>query len=67
MASESSFDVVSRVDHQEVGSALDQAAKEIRNHLDFKGAGKERDDLQAVQRLIVAQDHDFAAQFADHR
>ncbi len=37
MASENSFDVVSKVDHQEVDNALNQAAKEIRNRFDFKG------------------------------
>ena len=37
MASESSFDVVSKVDHQEVDNALNQAAKEISQRYDFKG------------------------------
>ncbi|MBA8792833.1 hypothetical protein FHX74_000427 [Friedmanniella endophytica] len=36
MASESSFDIVSKVDHQEVDNALNQAAKEIRQRFDFK-------------------------------
>lgn len=36
MASESSFDVVSKVDRQEVDNALGQAAKEIRQRFDFK-------------------------------
>lgn len=36
MASESSFDVVSRVDHQELDNALNQARKEIENRFDFK-------------------------------
>ena len=39
MASESSFDVVSKVDHQEVDNALNQAAKEIAQRYDFKGVG----------------------------
>ncbi|NAZ85931.1 YajQ family cyclic di-GMP-binding protein [Kineococcus indalonis] len=37
MASESSFDVVSKVDRQEVDNALNQAAKEISQRYDFKG------------------------------
>lgn len=37
MASESSFDVVSKVDRQEVDNALNQAAKEIQQRYDFKG------------------------------
>lgn len=39
MASESSFDVVSKVDRQEVDNALNQAAKEIAQRYDFKGVG----------------------------
>ena len=37
MAAESSFDIVSKVDHQEVDNALNMAAKEVRNRFDFKG------------------------------
>ena len=36
MASESSFDVVSKVDRQEVDNALNQAAREIAQRFDFK-------------------------------
>ncbi|OMH29262.1 YajQ family cyclic di-GMP-binding protein [Tersicoccus phoenicis] len=39
MASESSFDVVSKVDRQEVANALNQAQKEIAQRYDFKGVG----------------------------
>ncbi len=39
MASESSFDVVSKVDRQEVDNALNQAAKEVAQRYDFKGTG----------------------------
>ena len=39
MASESSFDVVSKVDRQEVDNALNQAAKELSQRYDFKGVG----------------------------
>jgi uncharacterized protein YajQ (UPF0234 family) len=38
VASESSFDIVSKVDRQEVDNALNQAAKEVRQRFDFKGA-----------------------------
>jgi len=37
MASESSFDVVSKVDRQEVDNALNQAAKEVSQRYDFRG------------------------------
>lgn len=36
MASESSFDVVSRVEQQELDNALNQTRKEIENRFDFK-------------------------------
>ena len=36
MASESSMDVVSKVDRQEVDNALNQAAKEVHQRFDFK-------------------------------
>ncbi len=39
MASESSFDVVSKVDRQEVDNALNQAAKEVNQRYDFKNTG----------------------------
>jgi cyclic-di-GMP-binding protein len=36
VAADSSFDVVSKVDRQEVDNALNQAAKEVRQRFDFK-------------------------------
>ncbi|MDP9418304.1 MAG: YajQ family cyclic di-GMP-binding protein [Actinomycetota bacterium] len=38
---DASFDIVSKVDHQEVDNALNQAAKEISQRYDFKGVGAE--------------------------
>ena len=38
---DSSFDIVSKIDHQEVDNALSQAAKEISQRYDFKGTGAE--------------------------
>ena len=43
MASEPSFDVVSKIDKQEVANALNQAQKEIVQRYDFKGVGAEVD------------------------
>ena len=37
MAGDSSFDVVSKVDRQEVDNALNQAAKEVAQRYDFRG------------------------------
>jgi uncharacterized protein YajQ (UPF0234 family) len=39
MAGDSSFDIVSKVDHQEADNALNQAAKEVGNRFDFKDVG----------------------------
>jgi cyclic-di-GMP-binding protein len=39
VASESSFDIVSKIDRQEVDNALNQAAKEVGTRFDFRGVG----------------------------
>ena len=39
MASESSFDIVSKINRQEVDNALNQAGKEIGTRFDFRGVG----------------------------
>ena len=39
MASDSSFDIVSKIDHQEVDNAVNQTAKEISQRFDFKNVG----------------------------
>jgi len=39
MASDSSFDVVSKIDRQEVDNALNQAGKELSQRFDFRGTG----------------------------
>lgn len=36
---DSSFDIVSKIDHQEVDNALNQAAKELATRFDFKNTG----------------------------
>jgi hypothetical protein len=63
MASESSFDVVSKVDRQEVDNALHQAAKELSQRFDFRGtdariawAGEYAVELQAstADRVLAA-------------
>jgi len=41
VAKESSFDIVSRVDWQEVKNAVDQAKRELANRYDFKGSSSE--------------------------
>ena len=39
MASESSFDIVSKFDRQEIDNALNQTAKELSQRFDFKNTG----------------------------
>lgn len=67
MASESSFDIVSQFDFQELKNAIDQVKREIQTRYDFKGVNAEvtlNDDdlvvtcpdtmkLQAVRDLIM--------------
>ena len=54
---DSSFDVVSKVDRQEVDNALNQAAKELATRFDFRGTdttiawqGEEAIDLVSLHR-----------------
>jgi cyclic-di-GMP-binding protein len=52
MAGESSFDIVCKVDLQEVRNAIQHAMKEIQNRFDLKGSGTEIelvDDDKAVE------------------
>ena len=59
MAADSSFDIVSKVDRQEVDNALNQAAKEIRQRFDFKNTDAkiewsgEQIDMEAVSEERV--------------
>ncbi|HZE89915.1 MAG TPA: YajQ family cyclic di-GMP-binding protein [Verrucomicrobiae bacterium] len=49
MASESSFDIISKIDLFEVDNAISQASKEIANRFDFKGTGAEiRREAQVI-------------------
>ncbi len=55
MAKESSFDIVSEFDFQELRNAVDQAIKEITTRYDFKGVKAEL-DLQPEQLVIKTED-----------
>lgn len=57
MASEYSFDVVSKVDMQEMNNAIQQALKEIETRFDFKGS-KSNIELEG-EKLVLASDSDF--------
>ena len=61
MASESSFDIVSKVDLQEVDNAIHQALKEIGQRWDFKGATAEIRREAHVLHLHAADDYKLKA------
>jgi uncharacterized protein YajQ (UPF0234 family) len=55
LASESSFDVVSRVDNQELDNALNQTRKEIENRFDFKHT-KTSIDFDGKKITLISDD-----------
>jgi uncharacterized protein YajQ (UPF0234 family) len=55
VAAEYSFDIVSKVDLQEVNNAVQQALKEIETRFDFKGS---KSDLKLEAEAILAQSDD---------
>jgi uncharacterized protein YajQ (UPF0234 family) len=60
MSNESSFDIVSKVDMQELNNAIQQALKEIETRFDFKGS-KSGINLEKEQ-LVVSSDDEFKLQ-----
>lgn len=61
MAKESSFDVVSSVDIQEVDNAFQQAKKELSQRYDLKGSGTEITLDKQKKTITVAAPADFVA------
>ncbi|WP_165054966.1 MULTISPECIES: YajQ family cyclic di-GMP-binding protein [unclassified Adlercreutzia] len=61
MAKESSFDIVSVVDMQEVDNAFQQARKEIAQRYDLKDSGAEIALDKAKQTITVSAPADFVA------
>ena len=57
MAAESSFDVVSDFDHQELVNALDQARREIGQRYDFKGVTA--DITEEKEELVLLTDSEM--------
>jgi uncharacterized protein YajQ (UPF0234 family) len=55
MASEASFDIVSRVDGQELDNALNQARKEIEGRFDFKNS-KTKIDSDGKKITLISDD-----------
>jgi len=55
MASEASFDIVSKVDMQELNNAVRQAEKEIETRFDFKGS-KSSITIEKDELVVVSDD-----------
>lgn len=62
MAKESSFDVVSEVDLQEVDNAVNQASKEIAQRYDLKGTGSSVCFDRGSGALVITANAEFVAQ-----
>jgi len=58
MAQENSFDIVSKVDIQEVRNAIDQAIKEIRQRFDLKDSHSEV-NLEGSDAIQLASDGEY--------
>ena len=59
MASDNSFDVVSKVDMQEVKNAVDQAVREVDTRFDFKGSDSSIDLDDKAGTIKLASDNDL--------
>ncbi len=59
MAEQNSFDIVSRVDMQEVKNAVDQTLKEIRQRFDFKGSKTDLTLMEKERLLTVVSDDEY--------
>lgn len=61
MAKESSFDIVSQIDAQEVDNAFQQARKELSQRYDLKGSGSKLDYDKPDMKITVTAPSDFVA------
>jgi hypothetical protein len=59
MASDNSFDVVSKVDLQEVKNAIDQASKEVNARFDLKDS-KSKIELEGTETIQLASQSDYS-------
>jgi uncharacterized protein YajQ (UPF0234 family) len=59
MAGEHSFDIVSKIDLQEVSNAVQQAMKEIRHRFDFKGSKSNIELNKDKNEIVIVSDDDF--------
>lgn len=59
MASEHSFDIVSKVDLQEISNAVQQAMKEINHRFDFKGSKSNIELNKSTNEVTIISDDDY--------
>lgn len=59
MAQQSSFDIVSSVDMQEVDNAVNQAVKELKNRYDFRGSKSSVEFLKSEKKIKLVADDDL--------
>ena len=59
MADQSSFDITSNVDLQEVDNALNQARKEVAQRYDFKGSKASIEFDPKESKMVLVADDDF--------
>ena len=57
-SSDSSFDVVSKVDMQEVKNAVDQALREVETRFDFKGSSSTIELDEKKNTIALASDNE---------
>lgn len=61
MASENSFDIISKIDLQEVDNAMQQALKEIRQRYDFKGSIADIRREKEIVHLVADDEYKLKA------
>ena len=59
MAQENSFDIVSKVEIQEVRNAIDQALKEIRQRFDLKDSHSEIKLVESDKEILLSTDGEY--------
>ncbi|MCC6544525.1 MAG: YajQ family cyclic di-GMP-binding protein [Nitrospirae bacterium] len=59
MATDNSFDIVSKIEMQEVKNAIDQAMKEVAQRFDFKGSKSDVKLEEKNNEIIVSSDDEY--------
>ncbi len=59
MAQQSSFDIVSQIDLQEVDNAVNQAKKELQTRFDFKGSKSSMEFLREEKKILLLGDDEM--------